>query len=164
MRALGFELGQAAQVGSGLLGALAGAIGGSRGQSLAENARAAGALSATLSALKFDQFGGKLSLADEGGYRLDDLVLIAPTLRLQGGGAITPVPGVPVWRQPLQVELELSARDQTAQHLKQLRLLGSEVDALGYTPMLRPLRLDGSLVSLGADELKNLVLRALAPR
>jgi hypothetical protein len=43
-------------------------------------------------------------------------------------------------------------------------LLGSEVDALGYTPMLRPLRLDGSLVSLGADELKNLVLRALAPR
>lgn len=161
LRALGFQVGQAAQVGSSVVGLVAGLIGGQKAQNVAEIARAAGALSATLSEIQFDQFNGKVSRSSNLDYRLSDLAMISPTLRLQGAGGITYQPGVSVWRQPLLVELSLSARDATAENLKKLKLLRSETDSLGYSPITKPIKLDGSLIDVGTSELQSLVTKAL---
>ena len=161
LRALGFQVSQTAQVGSSVVGLVAGLIGGQKAQNIADIAKAASALSATLSALPFDQFSGKVSRSTSLDYRLSDLALISPTLRLQGAGGISYQPNVSVWRQPLLVELSLSARDATAENLKKLKLLRAETDSLGYSPIVKPIKLDGSLVAVGTSELQSLVAKAL---
>ena len=161
LRALSFDLGPAAQVGSGVVGLVAGFIGGEWAQGVAQMTQAAIGLSTTLSAIRFDQFSGKLERTATRDYRIANLALIAPTLRLTGGGGISYQPEVPVWRQPLSVELLIGARDATATQLQQLRMLGTTADSLGFTPLVRPVRIQGTLMQVGVDELKNQVIRQL---
>ena len=68
---------------------------------------------------------------------------------------------MPVWRQPLSVELLIGARDATATQLQQLRMLWTTADSLGFTPLVRPVRIQGTLMQVGVDELKNQVIRQL---
>jgi hypothetical protein len=159
---LGITVAEVAK-GANTLANVAGLIGAIRGDNRVprevEWARAAASLAQTLSALNFDQLNVEVARRPGQDLQVKDISVISPTIRLLGTGAIADRPGVSVWQSPLQLRMQLSARDSVAANLRTLGLLREDADPLGYLPMVEDFRLEGSLVDLSNRGLSNLVNR-----
>ena len=165
LRVLGVEVDQYIKTGktvAALGGLLALATGDSRAQHYVGRAQALTEVAEQLSALAFDQLNLKLKRMPAGDIELSEISLISPKVRLLGNGRISYRPGVPVWSQPLAVQMRFAARDQLAENLRVLKLLNAEADSLGYIPLIRDISLDGSLANVGTAELQRLLSRAIA--
>ena len=144
---------------AGLFGAL---TGNSTASKYAAKAQASVAVARQLSVIRFDQLNVVVSRDEKRNVAIKDITLISPVMRLVGSGTITYAPGVPLIRQPLLIDLQLSARDQLADNLRALKLIEGAADSLGYFPLAEPIKLDGTLQSIGTSQLDNLINRALA--
>jgi len=129
----------------------------------AERGQAAADVVTQLGNIRFDQLSVTASRNADRDIILKDITLVSPRLRLTGSGRIDYAPGVPLMRQPLAINLQLGARDQFADNLRTLRLLGNApADAQGYAPLVEPIQLDGTLQSIGTSQLQALIDRAIA--
>lgn len=163
IRALGVEVDSYIQTGQTVaaLGSLFGALtGNEKLTQQAQRVQSASRAAAQLSAITFDQLNLGVDRVANGDVIISDLALISPALRLIGDGRITYRPGVAFWLQPLELTLNLSARDELGTALTQMGLLGEQADALGYLPLVSNFTLDGSLANIGTGELQRLLMRS----
>ena len=144
----------------GLFGAL---TGNSQASRIGQQSEAAASIVQQLGTIKFDQLNIVLYRDTEHDVLIKDITLISPQMRMAGSGKITFVPDVPLRLQPLQIDLQIGARDQLADSFRQLRLLGAGgADALGYVPLSEPIQLDGTLQSIGTEQLQRMIYNAIA--
>jgi hypothetical protein len=166
LRALGVKAGNTASnvskaaVVVGLFGAL---TGNNAATKLAEKGQAAADTITQLGRIKFDQLNVVVARGDKRDIVIKEITLISPNVRLAGSGKIAYAPGVPLVQRALAVDLQMGARDQLAGNLRTLRLLGDGAgDDLGYLPLVEPIKLDGTLQSVGTAQLQRLIDRAIA--
>ncbi|MBW8782723.1 MAG: hypothetical protein JF599_12680 [Verrucomicrobia bacterium] len=166
LRALSVKTGKMAETTStaATLMGIVGALTGSRNAvKYGERGQAASAVIQQLGAIRFDQFNVVVARDTGRNVVIKDLTLISPTVRLAGSGQITYAPGVPLVQRPLHVDLQLGAREQLAENLRTINLIkGDDKDALGYAPMVEPIKLEGSLQAIGNEQLKHLLDLMLA--
>ncbi|MBP6865035.1 MAG: hypothetical protein KBC32_07150 [Candidatus Didemnitutus sp.] len=89
-------------------------------------------LAQALAELPFDQMVIRLNRDDDLNFRLEELSLLTPEVRLHGRGSIAYVAGKPLLEQPLSVTCSLAARGKIEQQLARLRVLDGTKDELGY--------------------------------
>ncbi|HTJ79604.1 MAG TPA: hypothetical protein VL357_11465 [Rariglobus sp.] len=143
----------------GFLGALSG---NSQAARIGQQSEAAASITQQLGTINFDQLSIVLSRDSERDVLIKDITLISPQMRMAGSGKITFVPDVPIRLQPLQIDLQVGARDQLAASFRQLRLLGAGgADTLGYVPLSEPIHLDGTLQSIGTEQLQRMIVNAI---
>ena len=128
---------------------------------IANKAQAVAEISKTLSAIPYDQFNLVFTRDEAMNTTLKDFSLIAPELRLSGGGQIMAQPGTGLLEQSLTMEFRLRARGRTADLLKYLGKLDVTTDELGYAPCTLPLNVTGTLARPDTTEL-NQAMAALA--
>jgi hypothetical protein len=126
-----------------------------------EKVRAVAEVTSQLASIPFDQLTIVAGRDGDNNYALKDVSLVSAVLRLNGAGLVTYQPGVPFLRQPLVLNLKLSARDQLADNLKSLKLVTKTSDKDGYFSLTEDVKLDGSLQAIGTSQLSALLKRAL---
>lgn len=142
---------------------LIGAFGGSTSTvKYADRARAAADVAKQLGAIKFDELNVVVARDKKHNLAIKDLTLVSPTIRLTGSGQITQVPGTPLMRQPLKINLRLGAKDQLAADLRTLKLINTEADKQGFAALAEDVKLDGSLQAIGTSQLSSLIQRAIS--
>ena len=166
LRALGVKAGNTASNVSkvsavvGLFGAL---TGNSMATKYAERGQAAADAVQQLGTIKFDQLNVVVARDAKRDMMIKEITLISPAVRLAGSGTIAYVPGVALMQRPLAINLQLGAQDRLADAFRTLRLLGAGgADELGYLPLVEPIKLDGTLQSIGTSQLQGLIDRAMA--
>ncbi|MFA6287959.1 MAG: hypothetical protein WC661_11300 [Opitutaceae bacterium] len=166
LRVLGVKAGNTANnvskaaVVVGLFGAL---TGNSTASKYAGRGQAGADAVKQLGTIKFDQLNVVVERDAQRNVVMKEISLISPGVRLAGSGKIAYMPGVPLVQQPLAINLQLGARDRLAANLRTLRLLGAGAgDELGYLPLVEPIKLDGTLQSIGTSQLQHLIDRAIA--
>ena len=116
-----------------------------------------------ISEIGFDRF----SITADGGYeralRLTEIAIDCPEERLRGSGVIESTKGLPLFKRPLSVDLELSAKGQPADLLKKAGLLSPRKDADGFTAMMQHFQLGGALGQLDASSWHALLVKAVIP-
>ena len=86
--------------------------------------------------------------------------MTSPEERLTGTGEIGYVPGVPLRDRPLSVDLEFSARGDTADLLEKAGLLSQRKDDLGYVFLNQPVHFGGTLGHFDASQWHDLLAKA----
>ena len=89
-----------------------------------------------------------------------EFALIAPELRVSGQGRITHQPGRSVADQPLSFDGELGARGRLAESLNTVGLLSDQRDDLGYTKMIQPFHLGGTLDDIDKRQWEETLVKA----
>jgi hypothetical protein len=89
-----------------------------------------------------------------------EFALIAPELRVSGKGRIDYLPNLRLADQPLAFDGELGARGGLADSLNGVGLLSDQKDDLGYTKMIQPLHLGGSLNHLDAGQWEETLVKS----
>lgn len=141
---------------TGVVGALAG------GSKVGNTAAAAVELASLLALIPFDQLNVQLSHdANAALTRLDDFTLISPTIRLTGSGTILQQEGVPLLKQPLTAQFEMSAHGNVAELFGKQGMLQGGTDTLGYSPLFTPIKVNGTLTEIGTDAFMHLLLQKL---
>lgn len=134
-------------------GAALGALTGRRDYlDVANKAEAVGELARNLSAIKFDQLSARLTRDEALTTRVREFSIIAPELRLAGGGVALHTPGGPVVEDVLALEFILKARGRQGDLLRYLGLLEAQVDDLGYAACTVPVKISGTLGRPDATE------------
>jgi hypothetical protein len=148
---------------SGLLSAAVGVVGSLAGGSKGGNVAAAAVeITALLVAIPYDQLNVKISHdATASLTTMEDFTLISPTIRLVGNGSILQQEGVPLMKQPLTAQFELSAHGHAADVFGKQGMLQNGTDALGYSPFFTPIKVSGTLSEIGTDTLMNLLMQKL---
>jgi hypothetical protein len=118
----------------------------SRGRAVAE-------LSSALHPLAFDQLSVVAARDAAGNLSLRHLVVLAPELRLTGGGNLLRRPGNGFLEGSLALELQLRARGRPAELLRGLGALDEVPDEWGYAAAGLPLRVRGTLGRPDASDL-----------
>ena len=126
-----------------------------------EKVRAVAEVTSQLATIPFDRLNIVAGRDANNNYAIKDVSLGSPLLRLSGTGQVTYQPGVPFLRQPLLLNLKLSARDQLADNLRTLKLVERTADKDGYFALNEEVKLDGSLQAIGTSQLSALLKRAL---
>lgn len=103
-----------------------------------------------LNPMSFDQFALRAERDPNVGWRVRELALIAPELRLLGEGTVGGAGGNSA---PLELALQWRARGRTAELLQYLGVLEENRDSLGYARCALPIRLAGTLGRRDATEL-----------
>ena len=148
--------------GAAAIGNMLGSVTGKKDATdIANKAQAVAEISKTLAAIPYDQFNLVFTRDEAMNTTLKDFSLIAPELRLSGGGAIMAQPGTAILDQPLNLELSLRGRGRTADLLKYLGKLEVTTDELGYAPCTLPLKVAGTLARPDTTDL-NQAMAALA--
>jgi len=145
-----------------LLSNITGAVGALAGSKNGNVAAAAVELASLLAEIPYDQMS--LQVAYDGTASLTtlkDFTLISPTIRLTGNGSLLRQEGVPLMKQPLTAQLELSAHGHTADVFGKQGMLQGGADTLGYVPLFSPIKVDGTLSDIGTEALMNLLLQKL---
>lgn len=127
----------------------------------ADQARAAADVINTFTAIKFDQLQVIVARDDQNNLAIKDLSLSSAFMKLAGTGQITYQPGVPLMQQPLLATLQLAAKGTLGNDLRTLGLLKAEADASGFATMADNLKLDGTLQSVGTQQIQNLIEKAV---
>jgi hypothetical protein len=142
---------------AGFIAAAGSALGGLTGRkepvAVAGRPQAVAELATAISTIAFDQlsFGFTRDAGRNGVVR--DFALIAPELRLTGGGSWLHRPGADVGDDSLAMEFKLRARGRQAELLRYLGVLDSVTDELGYAACSLPLRLGGTMARPDASDL-----------
>ena len=148
--------------GAAAIGNMLGSVTGKKDATdIANKAQAVAEISKTLSAIPYDQFNLVFTRDEAMNTTLKDFSLIAPELRLSGGGQIMAQPGTGLLEQSLTLEFYLRARGRTAELIKYLGKLDATTDELGYAPCTLPLKVAGTLARPDTTEL-NQAMAALA--
>jgi hypothetical protein len=141
---------------TGVVGALAG------GSKIGSAAVAAGEIASLLISIPYDQLSVQLSHdASAALTRIEDFTLISPTIRLTGTGSILQQEGVPLLKQPLTAQFEMSAHGQIAELFGKQGMLQGGTDNLGYSPLFAPIKVDGTLTDIGTEAFVNLLVQKL---
>jgi hypothetical protein len=141
---------------TGVVGALAG---GSKTGNIAVAAVEIGTL---LISIPYDQLSVQLSHdAAAALTRIEDFTLISPTIRLTGSGSILQQEGVPLLKQPLTAQLEMSAHGSVAELFGKQGMLQGGTDNLGYSPLFTPIKVDGTLTDIGTEAFVNVLVQKL---
>ena len=148
--------------GAAAIGSILGSVTGKKDiADIANKAQAVAEISKTLTAIPYDQLNLVFTRDEAMNTTLKDFSLIAPELRLSGGGQIMAQPGTGLLEQSLTMEFRLRARGRTADLLKYLGKLDVTTDELGYAPCTLPLNVAGTLARPDTTEL-NQAMAALA--
>ncbi len=98
---------------------------------------------------------------DSGGtIHLSQIEMTSPDVRLNGSGQITRAKGLPVFKQPLSVELQLGARGKVAELLSTARLLAPQKDKLGYAVLNQSIHFGGTLEQIDVSQWRELLVKA----
>lgn len=89
-------------------------------------------LAQTLAELPFDQFVVRAQRDEKLDFRIEELSLLSPEVRLTARGRVTHVEGRPLMEQPLSLSYQLAARGKVEQTLGRLKALDGSKDELGY--------------------------------
>lgn len=89
-------------------------------------------LAQTLAELPFDQFVVRAQRDEKLDFRIEELSLLSPEVRLTARGSVTHVEGRPLMEQPLSLSYQLAARGKVEQTLGRLKALDGSKDELGY--------------------------------
>ena len=148
--------------GAAAIGNMLGSVTGKKDAAdIANKAQAVAEISKTLTAISYDQLNLVFTRDEAMNTTLKDFSLIAPELRLSGGGKIMAQPGTGLLKQSLTLEFYLRARGRTAELIKYLGKLDATTDELGYAPCTLPLKVAGTLAQPDTTEL-NQAMAALA--
>lgn len=128
---------------------------------VANKAQAVTEFAKMLEAIPYDQLNVAITRDAALNTVLKDFTLIAPELRLAGGGQVTYRPGAGLLEQPLAMEFKLRARGRPADLMKYLGALDPQADDLGYATCTLPLKIFGSMSQPDTSEL-NQKLASLA--
>lgn len=118
-------------------------------------------LARRLSDLPYDELAMKLRGGAAGPIIVERLALASPQLRIEGAGGLDFSPGLSWGNRPLNLQLQLGARDDFAGLLETLRVLKPAADTADYRALIEPLVLDGTLRQVGTDQITRLFTRAL---
>ena len=144
--------------GAAALGNLLGSVTGKKDYAdIANRAQAVAEFSKLLTAIPYDQLNVVLTRDPALNTVLKDFTLIAPEMRLAGGGQATNRPGATLLEQSLAMEFKLRARGHTADLLKYLGKLEATADDLGYAGCTLPLKVGGTLGKPDTSELNNAI-------
>ncbi len=146
-----------------LISNLSGVVGTLSGGSKNGNVAAAAVEIATLLiSIPYDQLNVEVAHdANASLTTLKDFTLISPKIRLTGGGTILQQEGVPLFKQPLTAQLEMSAHGAAADLFGKQGMLQDGADSLGYLPLFAPIKIDGTLSEIGTDALVDLLVQKL---
>jgi hypothetical protein len=146
-----------------LISNITGAVGALAGGSKAGNAAAAAVeIAAMLVAIPYDQLSVQISHdANTSLTAIKDFTLISPTIRLTGNGSILQQEGVPLLKQPLTAQFEMSTHGHSADLFGKQGMLQGGPDTLGYSPLFAPIKVDGTMSEIGTEALMNLLLQKL---
>jgi hypothetical protein len=153
LRALGRKGGQVASAASTVLGIIGAARGSNTTTAIAE-------LASAFAEMRFDQFSMRVERGADLKLKLSTLEFISPIMHLMGSGVIgkptTAAPrtalastasagdDVPIQKQPMQIQLQLGAKDQLAHLLNRAGVLGQNVDPRGYYLMTQGFTIGGT--------------------
>lgn len=166
LRAINLDSNRFARTGSAVAGlaSLAGSLSGNP-----EIARQAARVSAAnsvvraLSNLAYDELTLTARRGADGAVEIGELALRSPALNLSGSGSVGNLPDRSLWQQPLNLQLQLGAREALAGDLVTLGLakpLASADAAAGaYAPLVENVVLDGTLAKVGTSSLMRLLER-----
>jgi hypothetical protein len=154
LRALGqSKVGQAANVVSGL-GALAGALTGK--QEISAGADLVG----IFAEIPFDRFLMHAERGTDLNLKVTNLEFVGPEVRITGSGVVQNQPNVPVSQQPMQLTLQLAAKGNIAQVLKQRNLISAQPDEQGYFVMQKSFTIGGTPSKADSTSLWSILLGA----
>jgi len=122
---------------------------------VANKAQAVAEVSKLLSAIQYDQLNIVVSRDAALNTLLKDFTLIAPELRLEGGGQVLYRQDASLLEQPLAMQFKLRTRGRTADLMKFIGVLEAKTDELGYTACNLPLNVTGTLGKPDTTELQN---------
>ncbi|MCX6953699.1 MAG: hypothetical protein NTV51_16230, partial [Verrucomicrobia bacterium] len=120
---------------------------------LASRAQAVSEMTRGLAAIPYDQLNVVFTRDDALNTTLRDFTLIAPEVRLSGGGQAAHRPGCGLLDDGLTMEFKLRARGRMAEVLKYLGKLDPATDDLGYAGCTLPLKVAGTLGQPDTTEL-----------
>ena len=134
---------------AGLFAAAGNAVGGLTGKkdpaAVTSKAQAVAELASGLNPIPFDQLSVVLARHDPRTITLSDFALIAPELRLTGGGTMQHQRGTSLLQDALTMEFKLRARGRQKELLQYLGALEAPLDDLGYAGCTVPIRIGGSI-------------------
>jgi hypothetical protein len=129
------------------LGSLPGAITGRKDNGdMSSLAQAVNSFAKMLRPIQYDQLSVVLSRGESLDTVLSEFTLIAPEIRLSGGGRLSNQEGLSILAQPISMDFKLRARGHEAALLKYLGALDpKQPDDLGYLPCTLPIHIAGTL-------------------
>lgn len=151
----------------GTVGSLAGAVFGIKGDSdkaannpVSANAQAVIDLTNQVSEIGCDQIAVTAVRGSDGSLQLSGIELTAADEHLTGSGQIRSMKGVPVFEQPLAMDLQLGARGPIAELLAKAGLLSSQKDSLGYPLATPSIHFGGTLEQIDESQWHDLLVKA----
>jgi hypothetical protein len=105
-----------------------------------------------ISEIGFDKFAVTATRGSDGTVRLVDIEIAAPDEHLKGTGEIAYRKGVPLFKLPLSVKLQLSVHGSPAELLRDTGMLSSEKDAQGFPVLSEPVRFGGTLEHIDTSQ------------
>jgi hypothetical protein len=133
---------------------------GSAGSPLSKSADAVLNFTYQVSEIGCDEITVRATRGTDGTVRLADIEMTSPDEHLKGSGQITYVKGVPLFKQPLRLELEFGARGKVAELLSTAGLLSSRKDSLGYAMLNEPILFGGTLEYIDESRWYELLVKA----
>lgn len=110
-------------------------------------------LAQALAELTFDQFVIRAERDERLNFRVDEISLVSPEVRLNARGSVTYVEGKRLLEQPLTLNYQLAARGKVEQMLGRLRALEGSKDELGYSKARNLGQITGTLARPVPNEL-----------
>lgn len=129
---------------------------------LSPELRALGRLLRQFSEMPLDQLRISGRRAADGTVSLDELRFDSPQARLVGRGHIPAVAGEPLMNRPLELSLDLAAKDEVAVILGGMNLIEKKPRADGYRPMKAPVVLGGKAGEPDTRPLYDLLAKAVS--
>ncbi len=128
---------------------------------LSPELRALGRLLKKFSEMPVDQLRISGARSEEGEVRLHEFMLDSPQARLLARGRIPHVPGAPLMDRPLELSVDLAARDEMAVILGGMSLLESAPRGDGYRPLKETFELRGKAGEPDTRPLYDLLAKAV---
>jgi len=107
-----------------------------------------------------DQITVEALRGSDGAIRLSSIEMTAPEEHLKGVGQIAYVKGLPLLRQALTLDLQLSTRGKAAELMTTAGLLSAKKDELGYTALSQRLHFGGTLEEIDGSQWNEMLVRA----
>jgi hypothetical protein len=118
----------------------------------------------SLAEIHYDQLNLAVTRDASLNFQIKDFSLIAPEIRLGGGGLIHFAAGVPVADQALELQLKLGARGRLGDLMQRAGLLEAAQDNLGYAAFAVPLKLGGTLARTDTSAIRDALLNSALER
>lgn len=113
-----------------------------------------------VSELAYDELDLTAVLSPDGRIHLAEVKLTGPDVKLSGSGEISPAKGLPVFKRPLALDLQISVKGDPADLIAPSGLLASSKDAAGYSAFKERFQLGGTLEQVDAGTWHDLLARA----